>query len=140
MGCEGLDKVIFELPIPQFDAKLPTDSALAARVVCTRSSSFSLSKRAALSLIFIVAVHPSSSFSRSRAKRFRCAAATDPDSMSTYNYELREEQSEGEAPGIRVFIKDEHGDIFAAVRPNQGRPGKNAAASSSSRLPCEHRP
>jgi predicted dithiol-disulfide oxidoreductase (DUF899 family) len=31
---------------------------------------------------------------------------------TTYNYELREEQSEGEAPGISVFIKDEHGDIF----------------------------
>ena len=31
---------------------------------------------------------------------------------TTYNYELRKEQSEGEAPGISVFTKDERGDIF----------------------------
>jgi predicted dithiol-disulfide oxidoreductase (DUF899 family) len=29
-----------------------------------------------------------------------------------YNYERREEQTEGEAPGISVFYKDERGEIF----------------------------
>ena len=29
--------------------------------------------------------------------------------VTTYNYQLREEQTEGEAPGISVFTKDEHG-------------------------------
>jgi predicted dithiol-disulfide oxidoreductase (DUF899 family) len=31
---------------------------------------------------------------------------------TTYNYKLREEQTEGEAPGISVFAKDEDGAIF----------------------------
>ena len=31
---------------------------------------------------------------------------------TTYNYKLREEQIEGEAPGVSVFTKDEHGAIF----------------------------
>jgi predicted dithiol-disulfide oxidoreductase (DUF899 family) len=32
--------------------------------------------------------------------------------MTSYNYEVRESQSEGEAPGTSVFYKDRTGDIF----------------------------
>lgn len=31
---------------------------------------------------------------------------------TSYNYEVREEQTEGEAPGISVFYKDDQGDVF----------------------------
>jgi predicted dithiol-disulfide oxidoreductase (DUF899 family) len=31
---------------------------------------------------------------------------------TSYNYEVREEQTEGEAPGISVFYKDDKGDVF----------------------------